>query len=354
MEAMPRPLPRYLEARRRKGRITWYVRKSRSLPRVKLAGEFGSDAFWASYRAALEGAGTQPRLAKAHKGSLKWLFDSWRQSSNWRLTAKATQRQRENIMLGILEVNADKPFLALKAEHVLAGRERRQDRPFAANNYLKTLRALFSWAVESGLANDNPAARVAFLPRRTEGHAPWTDADIDAFRNRWPLGTRQRVAFETIYGTGLRRGDAVRFGRQHIGKDGLGRMVMEKTGRLAVFYVSPDLHEVWAKGPVGDLAFIVSERGTPLTKESFGNYFRAWCKAAGVDKSAHGLRKNESSEMAEGGATEEELMTVHGWSSPAIARVYTKGADQTRLAKSAGLKRMKAKRNPPLSGAGEN
>jgi integrase len=345
---MPRSLPPYIEARRRKGKITWYVRRSRKQPRIKLQGKFGSDVFWASYRAALEGSSPPQIGLTAHKGTLRWLCDRWRESSNWRLTAKATQRQRDNILHGILEANGAKPFASIKPEHVLAGRERRQDTPFAANNYLKTLRALFAWAVETGLLAESPAAKVTFLPKRTKGHEPWTDADIDAFRRKWPLGTRARVAFETIYGTGLRRGDAVRFGKQHIGKDGLGRIIMEKTGKPAVFYVSPDLFEVWSNGPIGDLTFIVSERGMPSSKESFGNNFREWCRAAGVNKSAHGLRKNESSEMAEGGATEEELMTVHGWTSPAVARIYTRGADQTRLAKSAGLKRMKAKRIPPL------
>ena len=40
--------------------------------------------------------------------------------------------------------------------------------------------------------------------------------------------------------------------------------------------------EALAAGPTGDLAFIVGERRQPLTKESFGNFFRAACDAAGV------------------------------------------------------------------------
>ena len=41
----------------------------------------------------------------------------------------------------------------------------------------------------------------------------------------------------------------------------------------------------------GDLAFIAGERGRPMAKESFGNWFRKACNAAGVPGSAHGLRK---------------------------------------------------------------
>jgi hypothetical protein len=42
---------------------------------------------------------------------------------------------------------------------------------------------------------------------------------------------------------------------------------------------------------VADLAFISGHSGSPLSKESFGNLFREACNAAGVRKSAHGVRK---------------------------------------------------------------
>lgn len=46
---------------------------------------------------------------------------------------------------------------------------------------------------------------------------------------RWPIGTRQRVWLDVLLYTGLRRGDAVRFGRQHV-KDGIGTIKTEKSG----------------------------------------------------------------------------------------------------------------------------
>lgn len=53
----------------------------------------------------------------------------------------------------------------------------------------------------------------------------------------------------------------------------------------------PVLAKILQAGPCGDLAFICGESGGPLTKESFGNAFRDACNAAGVNKSAHGVRK---------------------------------------------------------------
>ena len=344
---MPRHIPRYLEMRARKGGNVWYVRTSRDAPRIRLTAEYGTPEFLEQYRAALVGQATATKPMQAHKGSLRWLFNKWRESSNWKMTAQSTQKQRENIIANIIEKNGDKPFAQVLPRDILAGRERRMATPFAANNYLKAMRALFEWAVEVELMKANPASPVAFLPRRTDGHEPWTDADIDAYRAHWPLGTRQRVAFETIYETGLRRGDAVKLGRQHIGKDGMGRIVMEKTGKPAVFLVTPDLQAAWDAGPTGDMIFIVTSYGQPYKKEGFGNLFREWCDAAGVTKSAHGLRKTNAGETAEAGASDEELMAGKGWTTSSSARVYTRGASQTKLAKAAGEKRLQHKRIPP-------
>jgi hypothetical protein len=91
-----------------------------------------------------------------------------------------------------------------------------------------------------------------------------------------PAGVARRSAL-----TGLRRGDAVRFGRQHV-RDGVGTINTEKSGFIVTVTlpILPVLADTLAAGPCGDLTFIAGERGQPLTKESFGNLFRAACRAA--------------------------------------------------------------------------
>jgi integrase len=88
-------------------------------------------------------------------------------------------------------------------------------------------------------------------------------------------------------------------------------------------------------GPSGDLTFIVGAEGRPLTKETFGNYFRKACRAAGVPGSAHGLRKLAATRAAENGATEAELDAIFGWQGGGMARHYTREANRARLAREA-------------------
>jgi integrase len=96
--------------------------------------------------------------------------------------------------------------------------------------------------------------------------------------------------------------------------------------------ILPVLAETLAAGPCGDLTFIAGERGQPLTKESFGNLFRAACREARVPGSAHGVRKIAATRAANSGATVAQLEAIFGWSGGQMASHYTRSADRKRLA----------------------
>jgi len=91
-----------------------------------------------------------------------------------------------------------------------------------------------------------------------------------------------------------------------------------------------------------------------MTKESFGNIFREACNAAGVKKSAHGLRKIGAVRAAEAGATVKEMEALFGWTGGAMAEHYTRKADRRRLAEAASEKIRNRQRLHPGSGVGES
>jgi integrase len=78
--------------------------------------------------------------------------------------------------------------------------------------------------------------------------------------------------------TGLRRGDAARLGRQHI-RNGVIEIDTEKTGTQVTIPVLPELAEIIAAGPIGELSIIASKKGQPIRKEVLGNLFKKACKA---------------------------------------------------------------------------
>ena len=218
------------------------------------------------------------------------------------------------------------------------GKDRRRETPAQARNFLDAMRGLFRWAKTAGHIAADPTEGIINPERHggSEGFPVWTEDDVAKYEAKWPVGTRERVWLDVLLYTGLRRGDAVRFGKQHL-RDGVGTIKTEKSGFTVevALPILPALAETLEAGPCGDLAFICGERGQPLTKESFGNLFRGACRKAGVDKSAHGVRKIGATRAAENGATVAELEAIFGWQGGTMASLYTRAADRRRLAKGA-------------------
>jgi integrase len=193
------------------------------------------------------------------------------------------------------------------------------------------MRGLFHWAIDAEHIKVDPTRDVKLLNIKTDGFHAWTDSEAMRFESYWTIGTRERLAFDLLMYTGLRRGDVVRLGLQHV-KGGVFRIKTEKNGVVVEAPILPPLARSIAATPTGDLAFIVGERGQPMTKESFGNWFREACRAADVPGTAHGLRKAGATRAAGNGATTTELKAMFGWTDDKMPGLYTKTADRARAA----------------------
>jgi integrase len=335
MDGMPRPRPPHLHRQvSRHGKPVWYVRIGKG-PRIRIRSAFGTPEFDSEYQRAISGLPTRPTSKNdgTATGSTAWLIERYRETAAWTGLSLATRRQRENIFEHVLKSAGRQPFGKITTANIMAGRDRRAATPAQARNFLDAMRGLFRWAVKAKLVKSDPTAGVDNPARpKTDGFPVWTDDDIDAYEARWPIGTRQRVWLDVLVYTGLRRGDAVRFGRQHI-RSGVGTIKTEKTDTVVTLPILPVLSKTLDAGPCGDLTFIAGENGRPLTKESFGNLFRKACRDASLQKrSAHGLRKAAATRAANAGATVAQLEAIFGWNGGTMASLYTRSADRRRLA----------------------
>jgi integrase len=344
---MPPKLPPFLHREiSRHGKPIWYFRRGHAR-RIRLPGDYGSAEFLAAYDAALGGR------AKGHRsppsGSFAWGLSLYRQSQTWGALSPATRRQRDNIFALIVKTHGETTLSAWKRGDIAAGRDKRAATPAAAKHFVAALRGLFHWLVESGLVASDPTEGITVVRPKTDGFAAWTEDDEQKFRRSWKLGTRERVAFEVLRQTGLRRGDAVRVGRPHV-RDGVLRFATEKTSERVSVAVSPALAEALAAGPCGELTFIATMDGRPMSKESFGNWFGEIAKAAGVNKSAHGLRKAAATADAIAGWSDAELDAKYGWTGRKMASLYTRGANRERLSLAAAKRTQGEHEVPHLVG----
>jgi integrase len=309
----------------------WYVRVGKG-PRIRIRGVYGSLEFEAAYQAAVSGE-RAPKLVGPKNGTLGWLH-LHRQSRSWLDLSPATRKQRTNILKSVLERAENTLLSSIDKKAIIEGRDRRAATPFQARHFVDSMRAMFQWAVENKLVPADPTVGVMVKKPKSKGFPVWTDADIAAFELRWPRGTRQRVMFDIFCFTGLRRGDAARVGPQHV-VDNTIEIDTEKTGMRVAIPLLASLQETLLAGPVGQESFIATIAGKPYVKESLGNEFKEACRAAGINKSAHGLRKAAATRAANNGATERELEAIFGWTGGQMAAHYTRSANRNHLAKNA-------------------
>lgn len=332
IQAMPRPRPPHLQRQvTRHGKAVWYVRIAKG-PRVRIRAQFGTPEFDVEYQAALTESPRPARQAPL-PGTLAWLIARYRETTGWSDLSLATRRQRENIFHHVIQTAGGQLASKITVKTVLEGRDRRAHTPAQARNFLDAIRGLFRWAHQAGLVKTDPTIGVKNPKRRKgPGFPAWTEDDGLAYERRWPLGTKERVWFEVLLNTGGRRGDAVRLGRPHV-RDGVATFRTEKSqGEITITIpILPPLVRALEAGPCGDLTFIAGERGRPMTKESFGNEFSKAARAAGVKKSAHGVRKLAATRAANNGATVAQLNAIFGWTGSAMASLYTREADRRRL-----------------------
>jgi integrase len=333
-QAVPRKLPPYVvKERSRHGRVMFFFRRGKG-PRVRLPDDTQSQAFKDAYEAALTGkAARTERKAQVPSDTLEWLVDRYMESGRWAALSPATRKQQGLFFKDTLKRSGNPPYAAITRRTIHASMDARKDTPALANNWLKAMRGLFQWAVRNEHIDADPTQGVDRIRYKSDGFKVWTAGDVQAFCERWPLGTKPYLAFSLFLVSGLRRGDMHRLGPQHLRGNVLSIRANKNAAPITI-ELPPFALEAIAATPTGDMAFMTKGSGEPFTsKESFGNWFSARCRDAGLNKgkSAHGLRKLAATMAADAGGTTHELMAHFGWSTPAQAEVYTRGADRARL-----------------------
>lgn len=174
------------------------------------------------------------------------------------------------------------------------------DTPAAANTMIKTMRQLFRFAIRYDFHDSNAAAQVEYLSTNAEGFHSWNLDEIEAYECAHPLGSMARMALALALYTGQRRSDLVSFRWQDLRddeEDAIWLMFTQHKGRnrhpiKPEIPLIPELQRHLAADSTGNETSLVNEYGRAFTVAGFGNRFRKWCDAAGLNNcSVHGLRK---------------------------------------------------------------
>ncbi|MHA6731795.1 tyrosine-type recombinase/integrase [Devosia sp. A369] len=340
----------------RHGNARYYFRRA-GQPKVRIRSTYGTPEFREEVRCAELGipfAGIDapkpiaPRSPAAKSGSLKWLSLEYarRNKATWSagyfdlIDRVLTEICLETNLSTSGAPNGDLTYSGMQLKHVAQLRDEKSDLPHAANRRIKTLSAMFTWAIGAGLAKHNPAKDCPKVKTSGDGFHTWTLDEIAKYRYRHAVGSKHDLALRLFLMTGLRKSDVAILGRQHIydGPDGRRiRITPGKTKSSSRVVVDipllPSLAEAVDRVPKTQMTFLVSARGKPHSPAMLGNLMREWCDQAELPHcSAHGLRKAGAVIAAEAGATSQQLQAIFGWTTSEQADHYTKAANRKKLA----------------------
>lgn len=206
--------------------------------------------------------------------------------------------------------------------------------PAAANAFASAMAAMLSWARDRGWIEHSPADRIRALPG---GHFPtWTEGDLAAAMEAADPPLR-RALMLAVY-TGQRRGDLVA-ARWPDMAGGVWRLRQEKGGRKAprlAIPLHPEIAAEMAAWPRTAVTVLTREDGTPWDRDALTMAIMRLMDGLGrKGLNIHGLRKLAAVRLAEAGASVHEIAAVTGHASLAQVALYTRDADQERLARAA-------------------
>jgi integrase/recombinase XerD len=321
----------------RHGNVRCYVRVP-GKRKIRVRALPGTKEFMEEYQAAIAQVKADlPRQAdEVKRGSFRYLCIRYYSSAAFKALDISTRNWQRRALDEIAQEHGAKPVAMMAPRHVRRIRDAKIETPAAANQRVKALRAMFSWANEAEETTANPTIGVKKLKYVSAGHHTWTGEEIEQFNERHLIGTQARLAFDLLRYTTGRREDAPRLGRQHI-RDGRVRFRQAKNEHRAPVDMDIPLHPALRESieatPGGNLTFLITEFGKPFTANGFGNKFKDWCRQADLPHcSAHGVRKATATALAEAGATPHEIGSITGHTSLKEIERYTKAAQRIGLA----------------------
>jgi integrase len=311
------------------GKVYRYVRR-RDCKDIPLPGLPGSAEFMEAYQVALAGLPSRPtRHAAGTVGELiARYYASVEFTNRLKPSSRALYRQAldpvsqahgHRSVKGLDETQARKIIQKIGAKH-----------PGMAN----LTRAVMRIVMDFGRIAPDPFKKV---PQYKLGSRhSWTEEQLLAYEARWPLGTRERLAYAALLWTAQRAGDVVKMRRPAPTATAIN-LVQEKTGTAMSIPIHPLFRAAIKAGPSKGVFLIGDESGRQISRHSLTRIIRRAVKEAGLPAKClpHGLRKAQLRRLAESGATAKQIQAIGGHKTLKEVERYTAAANQQLLAASA-------------------
>lgn len=326
----------YVKAYTDKTGVRRHYFRRKGHPGGPLSGEVGSREFMEGYQAYMK---DKPVFTGKAKGTFGRVIADYYKSADFTNLSDGSKRLYKSVLEPIAADYGHNSTSILTQERVIEIIEKIGTRaPQMANLtrsvLLKVLSVAYArkWISRAILGKGIPTYKGGT-------HHTWTADEMAAYEARWPLGTRERLAYAAYRYTGQRGGDVTRLSRRDA-LAGTFSVTQEKTGAAVYIPVAPELMEAIRAMPANGMTIIGDKHGRPIQRRTLTKIIKKAVQEAGLPSRCvpHGLRKALLTEIAEEGGSDRQLAAVSGHKNTEELKVYTERANQRKLAQDAMAK----------------
>lgn len=272
---------------------------------------------------------------KPKPGSLGLLVKEFKASLQWKELKPKTQEWYEMGFQYLRPIN-DTPLLRFNAPLIVKIRDKALSKKgwYFANLLKTTLSMAFSWGVERGYMDNNPAKQVKKIKRpknKPRANRPWTDKERFIVLDNSDNHVKPLIS--AMMYTGMDPCDAVGMQKTKY-KDGAFDFNRQKTGNPIWKPAPAELKRIMANMPKHDaITLFANSYGKPWTKSGFDS---VWAKlrksledrgliAKGL--TLKGLRHTHATHHREMGGSDGDVADAIGDKSESMGRHYSRDAD---------------------------
>jgi integrase len=277
------------------------------------------------------------------EGSMADLIELYKGSPEWKRLAARTRDQYARYLDWWGMDYGDLPVSEIDREFIIEARDSLSAKPRTADFTIQVLSLLLAFAVNRprrfGL-EFNPAQRIGKLADPS-GYKPWPDNLLVAAREK--ADDELRWVIDVARFTGLRGSDLILLTWGQWTGRGFEIPVIKKSGEPLWVPAGPELKEVIAEIPKLAIVVLTTKTGLRWTETHLRHRIAALVRKCGFPGyTLHGLRKLAGKTLAENGATTKQIKAILGHKSDQMAELYTRAAEQRRLAE-AGIRKIAPK-----------
>ena len=206
---------------------------------------------------------------------------------------------------------------------------------------ISTLKSFFKFLYRRGIIEDNPARMLKF-PKKEKYLPNVFNVDdiftlLDLPDKSTPMGMRDALILELLYGTGVRVSELVGLDRSMVDLQGMRILVLGKGKKERIVPLAPEIislikdyykvmYDIVSEGRVVESdALIINRLGTRMTDRTVRRVVETYLKKAGLplDYSPHSFRHTFATHLLEGGADLRSIQELLGHESLATTQKYT-------------------------------